>query len=1798
MKAKSFISRTLCALAGVFLAVPANALVNPNITTSGGCWHCNEETGKWVFHAKSFYFQYNAGWSRYSASNNYLDYARTGVSEGIRHGGDHLRRLDDIVDYYNRAGDKNRQQVRLELSGATISSDLRDPANLTINPNSSAEVMELNGFVNQVLTDDALTHIEKLTDGFRLRSWNLSTFTLGIKTAGLYPIPTEDPISEVTFDKLVGTTGDHDLLVTTVDNSGSVSRSLTQHYNEIVAGSPEVATSMTIKTYEGSGTSGDLLKIEELTYSNRGSKVWDYHVRRKIWTANTAADGAITSPTQTAPFLTLDNYEEYKDFSTSTAGGGKGAYRLVRKVVGEGIVGVGATVYTYIDNSSNSHLHGRLKTVTHPDGSWEHYDYTDSPNASIFTETKYSSWKDVTIASRANARKVVTTVESGKITRTTSVAGQQITKSETTHSTNVGGESIITTKRWDGTAWHTSTTCRFPQGAGALTAGRIKWIEHADGTATSFAYAAAGGNTEVTIRSGAGDQNGVTSGSQTVRTRNDSNKVISEVITDIDSGITTGTWTGSIFDILGRPERIDYLDGSHSLIEHDCCGGGTTATSRSGATSSTSRDPLGRTYLVESKNSSTSTTISTTTTFSGLTTTTERSDGTTTLLLSEVTRSLSGLTTTSLAPDADGDSATDEETTRAVTYNVGGGMTTTVTYPDTTTTSSVTYLDGQMKSSTDQESNVTTYDYGTHATNGGGLWSQTTSPVTTQWVKQYSDHFGRNIKTEYPDGAETLTSYYSSTADAGSRGKVSTMTDPDENDTAGTGTSVTYTYTSEGERDEVQEALANSHTRTTVTANSVVDDTVSGIGDAYKTTTTVNTKLVSTTYQAVNGLSAKTIGLGGGSSSVQTLPADGAWTTTSTSPDGQQNKSTYSEGRLEKQEFFDNQTTPVLISSVSYNYDDFGRTETEVDSRTGTTTINGHFENGAVTSVTTKGGADTTSYDYDVMGRVTQVTLPDSSTTNTSYTDRGQVLATWGSQTYPRLCQYDSLGRMNELRTYQGLAHGTEPTTQSAGFASTFWIYDVQRGWLLEKNYHGENDDPTANPVVGVGDYTYTLAGRLKTRTWERGLVTTYGYDQGSLDTVTYTNDATKTPNVSYSYDNFGRTSTIIQSKNGSGTSPLTSITYGYDAASLALSSETIAYDTDADGTADLTKVLNHYHDPYLRPKSSEISGDYTTAYGYDDGGRLNNVWSHPVLDGTTKDPAGTADFVYDYQANSASLVKTVTGPAHTVTNFWEGYRNILLSKKNEGGSPTKKISQYSYSMAGAAFFGANSLGQRKNVTTTGLAFDHNGSTFTFTNEAAVGPAYSWSYNGRGEVVESNDSSAANYDRAYQYDSIGNREKTVDGLLINLPGTSDYDANEQNQYTRVNGVDLPTPAYDADGNHTNGSLPVATGNATLVWDAENRLVEITRADTTVIKYAYDALSRRVRKKVGAATADHYIYDSWNLIAEYTGITLSKTYVWGMDLSGSAQGAGGVGGLLAVKEGSSTYYPTYDGNGNVSEYLNSSSTVEAHYEYDAFGNTLVAGGSKKNNFLHRFSTKPLDDETGLYYYGYRYYDPVTGRWPSRDPIGERDFKNEAVEYSEILSQSSSLSQLAETELSNLASLSGLSPIHYRSVKKELEKSGRKASRNLYGFVQNDSVSSYDLFGLLKVCSSHAFGSPLANHAYLNGSDDGATSCGQNGSSGKGDPTGDGAPNNPGDPCNEVALPPGKSPREAASCICNCMKRKGETSLPWLPGANDCHKQLKDCFKECGIAYPGAPGGRLNPPKPSGKKRCRCFHPSRR
>jgi RHS repeat-associated protein len=256
------------------------------------------------------------------------------------------------------------------------------------------------------------------------------------------------------------------------------------------------------------------------------------------------------------------------------------------------------------------------------------------------------------------------------------------------------------------------------------------------------------------------------------------------------------------------------------------------------------------------------------------------------------------------------------------------------------------------------------------------------------------------------------------------------------------------------------------------------------------------------------------------------------------------------------------------------------------------------------------------------------------------------------------------------------------------------------------------------------------------------------------------------------------------------------------------------------------------------------------------------------------------------------------------------------------------------------------------------------------------------------------DSSVNTSDRSYEYDAIGNRKKTANSLT--LPTANNYTANALNQYSTlsINGTSAAiSPAYDLDGNMTSGPLPVApTVNSAVTWDAENRMLSTTVGTTT--SYQYDANSRRIAKTTGA-NASIYIYDNWNCIAEYkqsgtATAVLAKTRLWGKDLSNTLQGAGGVGGLLSetqIADGTATkYYPTYDGNGNISEYLAANGAPAAHYEYDPFGNTVV-NTDATGQFAYRFSTKPLDAETGYYYYGYRSYDPLTGRWVSRDPIEE-------------------------------------------------------------------------------------------------------------------------------------------------------------------------------------------------------------------
>jgi RHS repeat-associated protein len=95
--------------------------------------------------------------------------------------------------------------------------------------------------------------------------------------------------------------------------------------------------------------------------------------------------------------------------------------------------------------------------------------------------------------------------------------------------------------------------------------------------------------------------------------------------------------------------------------------------------------------------------------------------------------------------------------------------------------------------------------------------------------------------------------------------------------------------------------------------------------------------------------------------------------------------------------------------------------------------------------------------------------------------------------------------------------------------------------------------------------------------------------------------------------------------------------------------------------------------------------------------------------------------------------------------------------------------------------------------------------------------------------------------------------------------------------------------------------------------------------------------------------------------------------------------GGIGGLLSMRQNGEDYFYLYDGKGNVTTIVDSSQSVVATYQYNAFGRLMHTTGTLDQPY--QFSTKRYDTGTGLNYYGYRFYSPVIERWLNRDPLGE-------------------------------------------------------------------------------------------------------------------------------------------------------------------------------------------------------------------
>ena len=277
----------------------------------------------------------------------------------------------------------------------------------------------------------------------------------------------------------------------------------------------------------------------------------------------------------------------------------------------------------------------------------------------------------------------------------------------------------------------------------------------------------------------------------------------------------------------------------------------------------------------------------------------------------------------------------------------------------------------------------------------------------------------------------------------------------------------------------------------------------------------------------------------------------------------------------------------------------------------------------------------------------------------------------------------------------------------------------------------------------------------------------------------------------------------------------------------------------------------------------------------------------------------------------------------------------------------------------------------------------------TFTNAAGTFLGYTYDKIGQLKVA---DSSVNSEDRGYLYDAAWNLNKVTNNGVV---GT--FTVDNKNQLTQD---PLQLDAYDSNGN-----LVSRTGGYSYTYDDENQLTSLSFGTSYRSDFGYDGQGR-LRKRTDytwtgsswtSAGGAEYLYDGMRVIQERNASNVPLvSYTRGNDLSGSLEGAGGIGGLLGRSHGyASTNGNWYthnfyhaDGNGNITYLVNSSQALAASYRYDPFGNTTASSGTLATANVYRFSSKEIHVNSGLYYYGYRWYAPSLQRWVNRDPIGEK------------------------------------------------------------------------------------------------------------------------------------------------------------------------------------------------------------------
>ena len=691
----------------------------------------------------------------------------------------------------------------------------------------------------------------------------------------------------------------------------------------------------------------------------------------------------------------------------------------------------------------------------------------------------------------------------------------------------------------------------------------------------------------------------------------------------------------------------------------------------------------------------------------------------------------------------------------------------------------------------------------------------------------------------------------------------------------------------------------------------------------------------------------------------------------------------------------------------------------------------------------------TTHTTYDKAGNLTALTDPLGKTWRTTYDNENRPLKRIDPLGNEYATQYNSVGKLAEVKDASGkrmqfqydakarLSKATDGKGQDYQFdytqpngadtgepALAQLIYPTfTRQYRFDNRGRPQQRTDLDGPEGRVTRYSHDAAGRQKTLTDANGKTRSYDYDPfGDLkeakdplgntlrllrdtrsnviavtdplghttqlaydrrDLLTQTTDPLG-HTTRYAYDDNGRL-IEIQQANGQ------KVTYVFDAA------DRITEHREYTATGALSKTTTYTYDD-----SDNLTGwndgSHSAAITYDAAGRqqmetLNygnfslthqSTW-HPnnQLASTTGPDNRTVTYAYDEQGQLQTL--TIPGEGSLSVTDWQWFspKKVLLPGGVEqrmdynGYGELKQLNVVSPAQT-VLFQLQNQIGQLAEVKTT----SRDGSTLNYTYDDAQ----------RLTAIEGGFFSGKN--ETYQVDAAGNRTQH------SRAGSETWQYDVANQLTNRGPI---TYQYDAAGNQTQKTdtrLTEPARTTRYAYDAFNRLSEITDGHgQRIASYTYDPFDRRIQKQLGDSTTlsaagangndlrgqiTHYLPSDQGLLAEAdaTG-KLQIVYGWH---PARDNGAGPVYARIADGNTWRTVYYHNDQLGTPQRITDKEGKLVWAADYDGFGKATVRAidNGIVNNL--RYPGQYEDAETKLHYNDRRYYDPETGRYLTRDPIG--------------------------------------------------------------------------------------------------------------------------------------------------------------------------------------------------------------------